>query len=74
MTVETETLLRVYAEDGKGACLEIGEWPDAPGFLELRTPNPTSKEWFGEMGMSMSPDFAAALGQALIRAAAEMKK
>ena len=68
-----ETIRRVGGEEG---FLEIGPHPDAPReFLELRTvPGAQSEEYYGPLNLSLSPDLARHLGQALIAAADEMQK
>ena len=71
--VETDVIRRVFAEDSKGACIEIGPWPDDPAFLELRAASDDSKRWFGPINLSMSPDFAEALGKALLDAAKDSR-
>lgn len=73
----TDTIRRVYPEDGDGASLEVKPYPDAPDtalVIDISR-DETSKEWFGSdiRNCSMSPGFARALGLCLIRAADEME-
>jgi hypothetical protein len=72
-TVYAEKVYRVFSELGKGEYLEVGPWPDAPDCLSLRTVDKKSQEWFGNFDMSMSPEFAKKLGEALISAAEDMR-
>jgi len=67
MTASVEVIRRVF-DDNESAFLEIGPHPDYPdAALELRTGgDQTSKDWFGEQSFSLSPDFAIALGLALV--------
>ena len=64
--IEVETLKRIYVEDGDGAFLELGECPDNPEFLEVRSLDEKSVAWWGEFRYSMSPEYAIALGKALV--------
>jgi hypothetical protein len=66
-----EVVRRVWNTDEGSVCIEVGEWPDSPDYLELRTVSDKSIEWFGALNISMPPEFAKALGEALIAAAAE---
>lgn len=67
MSQNTETLYRVHIPD-EGVFLEIGDYPVAPEVLQIRTVREEDKEWFGEMGLTLFPEFAIDLGQALIAA------
>ena len=70
--IVTNIIRRVFVEDEK-AFLEIGPWNDEPSILELRTEGKINKEWFGEISLSMTKEFALALGNALIQSANELK-
>lgn len=65
---ETEVIRRVHTD---GHCIEVGEWPDAPDHLELRTSGEKNVEYFGRLNLAMTPDFAMQLGRALVAAATE---
>ena len=67
-----DTVRRVY-EEGGYAYLEVGGWPESPDHLALRTVTDKNKEWFGDLDISMTADFAEALGQALILAAKDKR-
>lgn len=58
-------------EPSEGVCIEVGEFGDNPDYLCLRTVDAKSAEWFGRLEISMSAEFALALGEALIACAKE---
>lgn len=62
-----EFLRRVHYD---GHFIEVGEYPGNPDYLELRTTD-ESKGYFGEVSISMTPQFALTLGAALMAAARE---
>jgi hypothetical protein len=64
---ETEIIRRIYND---GHFIEIRDFPDAPNYLELHTEGENA-DYFGPVAISMHPDFAMALGKALIASAAE---
>jgi hypothetical protein len=64
---ETEIIRRVYND---GHFIEVRDFPDAPDYLELRTDGENAG-YFGPIALSMHPDFAMALGKALIASATE---
>lgn len=63
---EVETIIRVHHD---GVALEVGEHADNPNWLELRTPNKTSEEFYGKVEITIPPAVAMALGKALIQLA-----
>ena len=67
MSKNIETLYRVHLPD-EGVFLEVGDFPDAPEVLEIRTVRKEDKEWFGDLQFTLQPEFAIDLGQALIAA------
>jgi len=67
---ETEVIRRVHYDMHY---LEVGEYPDVPGYLELRTGTEENAGYFGQVRISMTPVFARELGQALIAAATEQE-
>lgn len=69
MTIATETIYRVHDEE-EGVYLEIGDYPDNPKYLALSTDGAKNVEWYGPINISLTPEHAEKLGQALIAAAA----
>lgn len=67
MSQNVETLYRVHLPN-EGVFLEVGDFPDAPEVLEIRTVREEDKEWFGDLQFTLQPEFAIDLGQALIAA------
>ena len=67
MSENIETLRRVWLPR-EGVYLEVGDLPEAPQVLELRTVRDEDKEWFGPLNFTLDPEFAIDLGQALIAA------
>jgi hypothetical protein len=67
MSINIETLRRVWLPR-EGVFLEVGDLPEAPQVLELRTVRDEDKEWFGLLNFTLDPEFAIDLGQALIAA------
>lgn len=67
MSTNVETLRRVHLP-GEGVFLEVGDFPDAPEVLEIRTVRKEDKDWFGDLQFTLQPEFAIDLGQALIAA------
>lgn len=68
LQAEIEVLRRVHLE---GRFIEVGDWPDSPDCLELRTVGKENVEYWGTLNLTMNPDFAMALGRALVAAATE---
>lgn len=62
-TFELEHVTRLYVAGG--AYLEIGEWAEAPGVLEVRVNGPQSVDHFGPISLTLSPRQAEMLVQAL---------
>lgn len=65
---ETELLRRVHMDKH---FVEIGDWPDAPEALELRTPGKENEEYFGRISLVLTPQAAIELGEALVAAGNE---
>lgn len=65
---DIETIIRLH-EPMEYAYLEIGEDPDIPRIVQLRTPNKESVEYYGDINLSLSPEKARQLGAALIQIA-----
>ena len=54
--------------------LEVGEWPDAPDMVELRTVGPENRDYFGSINLSLTPEVAVALGEALVATGRELMR
>ena len=67
MSENVETLHRVHLPS-EGVFLEIGDHPEAPDVLQIRTIREEDIEWFGVMRLTLSPEFAIDLGNALAAA------
>jgi hypothetical protein len=67
MAYSTELIRRIYDSES-GACIQVA--PDG-GLVEVRTPYPASKEHFGDIQFTVSPQVAKLLGNALLDAAAD---
>ena len=70
MPYSMELSRRVY-DDEHGACFEIGPDSDGLDCVQLRTPDATSKEYFGDVRFTVPKEMAILIGQALIDAAKE---
>lgn len=68
--VSTEVIRRIHIDRHY---LEVGENGDNPDFIELRTATTANKEYFGEVRLTLSPDAARQLGEALVEAALEKR-
>lgn len=67
-------VIRRVIDHDEGAALTVGPWPEAPDVaLGLWVEGDKNEEWFGKLNISMSPDFAEALGGALIAAAGDFR-
>ena len=71
MQAMTDVIRRVYID---GYFLEVGPWPEVPGFVALQSTGVENEGYFGKTEISMSPDFAEQLGRALIAAAEEARQ
>ena len=72
MSYSTEINRRIY-DDKEGTCLEVRPSPDFPSeFIEIHTPNPKSREYYGEIRFSLPKEMAKALGAALIASADDL--
>lgn len=63
-----ETVKRVWDEK-EGVGIEVGDYPEAPDFLQIKPVTKKCEEWFGKFAFSMSAEFAHELGMALIEVA-----
>lgn len=69
--IVSEPLYRIHYDN---TVLEVGECADVPGLVALRTPNQASIEYWGSIAISMDPEMATKLGQALIDIAYKLSK
>lgn len=67
----TDVVRRVY-DDTEGACIEVGPDNDGLGVL-ICTPDTRSVAYFGTLRISLAPEMAHQLGEALIAASKEAK-
>jgi hypothetical protein len=67
-----ELIRRIY-DDNTGACIQVGPDGDALGLVQLRTPDSVSKENFGDVRLTLEPEMAVLVGNALLSAAADAK-
>lgn len=49
--LEVEPVIRLHSQDG--VYLEIGTDPDFPDMVQIRTPNPVSVEYYGDIRLSL---------------------
>lgn len=71
---EIDVIRRVFEVHSGEAFLEIGPWPDSPNdCLELRTTTKESQEYWGALNVSLSLEFAEALGKALLASVRDMR-
>lgn len=68
---ETDFIRRVFPPNHNGEFLEIGPW-ELPEFVHLRTTGAKNVEFWGDVNISMDPQFAIAVGHALIAAAGDI--
>lgn len=70
---EVDVIRQIFPVNHNGEFVEVGPWPEVPGFVHLRTTG-KNKDHFGNLDLSMDPDFAEKIGLALIAAANEAKE
>lgn len=66
-----EPIIRLR-EPNEGVCIEVGEDPDLEGLVQLRTPDRESKLYYGEIRLTVSPNKARQLAEALISVANQL--
>ena len=72
---EVDVIRRVFEPHSGGAFLEIGPWPDSPlDCLELRTTTKEAQDYWGSMNISLSLEFAEALGRALLASVKDLRE
>lgn len=62
-------ITRKVWDQQEGVALEVGDFGDAPDFIEIRTTDGQSIDWYGKLSITMRPEVARQLGQALLDAA-----
>jgi len=66
MTFEKEKIIRLYAANSVGGCIEIRPNPDAPDVgIEMHTTDERSEDHWGKFSLIMSPAEALELGETL---------
>lgn len=63
---EIETIIRVHHD---GVALEVGENADNPTWVEIRTPDEKSAQFYGKISFVLPPNVALAIGRALVQIA-----
>jgi hypothetical protein len=66
MGYSLEPCFKLY-DDSEGVLLEVGVNPDFPDIILLHTPNKESKEFYGDVRLSLSKEQASYLADALLR-------
>lgn len=65
--IQVDNISRVYVGE-EFAFIEIGDYPDVPkSHIEMRTTDKASQDWFGKFNVMMTPEYAIALGETLIK-------
>lgn len=67
----TEIIRRIHIDQH---FIEVGEWPEAPDTVEIRTVRPSNIEYFGPLNLALSPEAAVQLGEALIATGRELMR
>lgn len=62
----TEMVMKVWIDR---VALEIGDNPDAPGFVHIRTEEKEAVDYFGKVSISFSTDDARRIASSLIAVA-----
>lgn len=70
MAPETNTVREIVNEDGYA--VEVRPWPEAPDVVAIMSRGEANRDWFGPLGLTMSPEFARHIGEALIACANEL--
>lgn len=74
---EIEHVTLLYATDGGASVspfIEVGAYAEIPDFLEIRTTTSQSKEYFGSINLTLAPDKAIQLANAIIHIAQKIKE
>lgn len=75
MSYTLEKFYRIY-DDGEGVCIEVRPHPDLPeSLIELNTrSNQASKEFYGDVSLTLTDKQAGFLGAALIEISKTMQE
>lgn len=65
-TFEVETVVRLHTSD---AVLEVGTDADTSSCVEIRTPDVRSREYYGDIRLTLQPEIAVALAHAILKVA-----
>lgn len=69
--ISCDTIRRI--QNNEGQTLDVRPSPDAPdSWVSIMTNGKDGNEWFGFNEISMKPEFARLLGEALIKCADEL--
>lgn len=67
---EVETVIRLHTSD---AVLEIGTDPDTSSCVEIRTPDQRSRDFYGDVRLTMDPKIAVELAHAILKVAGTLE-
>lgn len=70
---ELDAVYQVW-DTREGICLEVRPHPEGGNALELHTPDKKSKEWYGDISLTLSKRQAITLAGALLKSAEEESK
>jgi len=73
MKISTEIFRRVY-NDEHGVYIQVGPDADALDCVEIMTTNPLSREFYGDIRLTLQPEFAVALAEAILATAKDLTK
>ena len=68
---QTEVIRRIHIDK---YFLEVGEWPDCPDVVEFRTVGDANIEYFGPLNLTLTPEAAVQLGEALVATGRELMR
>lgn len=73
MSYTTEIVRNIW-DDSEGVALTVGPDGDSLGLIELRTHDEKAAEYYGKVRLTMKPEQAVKIGQALLDAAQDALK
>lgn len=68
--VEVETVVRLHTPD---AVLEVGSDADTSSCVEIRTPDTRSREFYGDIRLTLPSEMAVALARAILKVAGTLE-
>lgn len=71
MTITVETFRQVW-DDEHGVCIQVGPSGDGLDLIRVHTPDAKSKEWFGAIDFTLTPEMAKALVRVLTHCSSEI--